>query len=45
MTDRLYSAVEIKQLLTETGFRNIKVYGNLKGATYDHNATSTYLHE
>lgn len=39
VSHRLYSAVEIKQLLTETGFSNIKVYGSLKGIPYDQNAT------
>jgi SAM-dependent methyltransferase len=35
---RIYSAVEITDLLKECGFSSVSIYGDLKGADYDHNA-------
>ena len=35
---RLYSAVELKSLLKEVGFRKVKAYGDIAGAPYDHKA-------
>lgn len=35
---RLYAATEIKQLLEQTGFRNVQFYGDLTGNPYDHTA-------
>jgi SAM-dependent methyltransferase len=35
---RIYSAVELSNLLKDCGFRNIDVYGDLKGSAYDHAA-------
>jgi SAM-dependent methyltransferase len=35
---RLYSAIELNNLLTDVGFRKITFYGDLDGATYDNNA-------
>lgn len=35
---RLYSAVELTDLLAKQGFDAIEVYGNLAGAPYDHKA-------
>lgn len=35
---RIYSAVEFSTLLRDAGFKQIKVYGNLDGNPYDHNA-------
>jgi SAM-dependent methyltransferase len=35
---RLYSAQELKALLASVGFTNVKAYGTLAGAPYDHNA-------
>jgi SAM-dependent methyltransferase len=37
-TSYIYSAEELKMMLNETGFKNIQVFGNLKGAEYDHKA-------
>ncbi len=36
---RIYSAVEISNLLKECGFESVCIYGNLSGADYDRNAT------
>ncbi|MBN2650999.1 MAG: class I SAM-dependent methyltransferase [Spirochaetales bacterium] len=36
---RLFSSFEIKTLLAEAGFDQIKVYGNLDGDKYDNNAS------
>ena len=33
-----YSAAELKQLLHETGFGRVQIFGNLKGDPYDQNA-------
>jgi SAM-dependent methyltransferase len=38
-THWLYSAGELKQLLTEAGFANCEFFGDLKKAPYDHTAT------
>jgi SAM-dependent methyltransferase len=38
ITHRLYSAVELSELLTECGFLIKNVYGNLNGDAYDHKA-------
>lgn len=35
---RLYSAVELNALLNQCGFIKVDVYGDLKGAPYDHTA-------
>ncbi len=35
---RLYSAVELSALLKECGFAGVDVYGDVKGAPYDHTA-------
>ena len=35
---RLYSAVELKELLKQCGFRQVDIYGNLAGEPYDQNA-------
>lgn len=35
---RLYTAVELKQIVESVGFKNIRFYGTLKGAKYDNNA-------
>ncbi len=35
---RLYSAVELTALLTNSGFKKIKIHGDLVGAPYDHKA-------
>ena len=37
-TQRLYSAVELKTLLTEEGFSNIEIYGNWDKTPYNHRA-------
>jgi SAM-dependent methyltransferase len=36
---RLYSGVELSLLLSNIGFKSIKLYGDLKGSPYDNNAT------
>ncbi len=33
---RIYSAVELKSLLSEVGFKSIEVFGSLSGGSYDH---------
>ena len=35
---RLYSAVELSDLLRDSGFSRVNIYGDLTGADYDHNA-------
>lgn len=35
---RMYSAVELTMLLSNSGFNTIEVYGDLAGAPYDHKA-------
>jgi hypothetical protein len=35
---RLYSAVELTDLLKKTGFRKVNAYGDLTGVPYDHEA-------
>ncbi|MFH2037166.1 MAG: methyltransferase type 11, partial [Candidatus Zixiibacteriota bacterium] len=35
---RLFSAAELDGLLRESGFKEIKFYGDLKGSPYDHKA-------
>jgi cyclopropane fatty-acyl-phospholipid synthase-like methyltransferase len=35
---RIYSAVEIENMLNECGFSSVNIYGDLEGADYDHNA-------
>jgi SAM-dependent methyltransferase len=37
-TQRLYSAVELRQLLFDAGFRAVELYGNWNEAPYDHRA-------
>lgn len=34
----LYSGAELRGLLSNAGFRNVRVYGDLKGIPYNHNA-------
>jgi SAM-dependent methyltransferase len=38
VSHRLYSARELSDLLTETGFRDVDVYGSLAGIPYDQHA-------
>ena len=38
VTINLYSGAEVRNLLREAGFSNVRLYGDLKGAPYDHNA-------
>ncbi|MEK7310067.1 MAG: class I SAM-dependent methyltransferase [Planctomycetota bacterium] len=38
VSHRLYSAVELRRLLTDCGFRKVKAYGSLEGVPYDHKA-------
>jgi len=40
---RLYSAVELRDLLEKIGFRRIEVYGDLAGAPYDHTSKRLVL--
>ncbi|MBN2181843.1 MAG: methyltransferase domain-containing protein [Sedimentisphaerales bacterium] len=35
---RIYSGVEMMDMLNECGFRSVSIYGDLEGADYDHNA-------
>jgi SAM-dependent methyltransferase len=35
---KLYSGTELKCLLEATGFRNVRLFGDMSGAPYDHNA-------
>ena len=39
ITHRIYSAVELSELLIGCGFTIKNVYGNLEGGPYDHKAT------
>lgn len=36
---RIFSAYEVKELLTQAGFAKVDVYGNLDGDKYDHKAS------
>lgn len=38
ISHRLYSAIELSALLSDGGFTNIRVFGNLEGNEYDHQA-------
>lgn len=38
MRHRLYSAVELSELLEESGFRGVRVYGGFDGRDYDRNS-------
>lgn len=38
ISHRLYSARECKELLTESGFGEVEIYGSLAGISYDQNA-------
>lgn len=38
ISHRLYSARELKELLTESGFGEVEIYGSLAGISYDQNA-------
>jgi len=38
VTLNLYSGAEIRSLLKQTGFSNVRLYGDLAGSPYDHNA-------
>ncbi|MCK4756837.1 MAG: class I SAM-dependent methyltransferase [Thermoplasmata archaeon] len=38
VSHRLYSAIELKSLLEDCGFRDVKVFGNFEGVPYDQNA-------
>lgn len=40
---RVYSAVELKNLLTDVGFASVHAYGSLAGTPYDHNAQRTVI--
>lgn len=40
---RLYSAIELKQIVESVGFRNVKFYGTFKGDEYDNNAKRLIL--
>ena len=35
---RLYSAIDLKTLLTDVGFEGVKAYGSLAAAPYNHEA-------
>jgi len=35
---RIYSAVELSAMLTDSGFSSVAIYGDFAGADYDHNA-------
>ena len=35
---RIYSAVELTDMLKDCGFSSVSIYGDLAGADYDHNA-------
>ena len=39
ITLNLYSGAELRNLLRKAGFRKARLYGNLKGSPYDHNAS------
>lgn len=38
ISHRIYSAVELSNLLKDCGFKKVKVFGNLEGIPYDHKA-------
>lgn len=38
VTLNLYSGAEMRNLLRQAGFFNVRLYGDLKGSPYDHNA-------
>jgi SAM-dependent methyltransferase len=38
VSHRVYSAVELSSLLTDSGFTSVEVYGSLEGTPYDQNA-------
>jgi hypothetical protein len=38
LSHRIYSAAELMSLLTKVGFRDLEVYGDLAGTSYDHTA-------
>jgi hypothetical protein len=38
LTYALYSGAELRALLNEAGFGTVRLYGNLKGAPYNHQA-------
>ena len=40
---RLYSAVELKTLLLESGFHQVDVFGSIDGAPYDQDAKRLVL--
>jgi SAM-dependent methyltransferase len=42
-TQRLYSAVELRELLLSTGFTKVSVYGDMGGAPYDQNADNLVI--
>jgi hypothetical protein len=35
----LYSAAELSRLVSQAGFANVRIYGSLEGAPYDHRAS------
>lgn len=37
---RLYSAIELQQMLMNAGFRSVEIFGGLDGRAYDHDALS-----
>jgi hypothetical protein len=39
----LYSGAELRELLRKVGFCNVRVYGDLKGSPYNHNAKRLVL--
>ena len=43
LTLRLYSATDLKTLLADAGFEDVKVYGSLTGAPYNHEARRLVL--
>ncbi len=43
LTLRLYSATDLRALLTDAGFEDVKVYGSLTGTPYDHEAQRLVL--
>ena len=43
MNYNLYSGTELRALLRKVGFSNVRVYGDLKGAPYNHHAKRLVL--
>lgn len=43
MNYNLYSGAELRELLRKVGFRNVRIYGDLKSAPYNHNAKRLVL--